>query len=185
MIAKALNCNLISIHAPHTRCDSARPHVYCPCFYFNPRTSHEVRRLLFRLRTCIFLNFNPRTSHEVRPKDVDNLTVSPDISIHAPHTRCDNQNIYAFVAQISFQSTHLTRGATLRYKVSGATVNISIHAPHTRCDPKSKSLTITSIFISIHAPHTRCDFRLHRLMPTIQNFNPRTSHEVRPSFAST
>ncbi len=64
-VADLLVSILISIHAPHTRCDKCRLTLTRLKPYFNPRTSYEVRHG--------FLNqlghgpdFNPRTSYEVR-----------------------------------------------------------------------------------------------------------------------
>ena len=54
---------------------------------FNPRTSHEVRPYQAEIQAHQ-QNFNPRTSHEVRLSDSIG-SASVNISIHAPHTRCD------------------------------------------------------------------------------------------------
>ena len=56
----------ISIHAPRVRCDTLLSMLFLHFFYFNPRTSCEVRPILF-LHVLYFKN----------------------ISIHAPRVRCD------------------------------------------------------------------------------------------------
>src|SRR5699024_1035419 len=59
-----------------------------------------------------------------------------DISIHAPHARCDSKWSRSLSCVLSFQSTHLMRGATLQRLASDLALSISIHAPHARCDSK-------------------------------------------------
>ena len=77
------------------------------------------------------------------------------ISIHAPHARCDNDGE---------QGTKL--------------IIISIHAPHARCDPK-RFANIAQKAISIHAPHARCDIVKTVFDREMADFNPRTPCEVR------
>ena len=149
----------ISIHTPHTRCDS----LILGCFPqliifqsthlirgvtwylnlwssemgrdFNPHTSYEV------WQTCIGLEFqgmpyfNPHTSYEVWPplvifmvkgtlfqsthliRGVTGVAAAATkaafaISIHTPHTRCDNLELVNSNNVVKFQSTHLIRGVT-------------------------------------------------------------------------
>ena len=147
--------------------------------YFNPRTSHEVRQKAFRASPSAARHFNPRTSHEVRQK---------------------TNFFYGYVFE--FQSTHLSRGATegggnigdfdmisihapltrcdIGTEATRAGIIISIHAPLTRCDPPFFGAKI-SVSISIHAPLTRCDVFSPDFRYFSGNFNPRTSHEVRPT----
>ena len=125
-----------------------------------------------------------------------------EISIHAPHSRCDNLRKCKGKTGI-FQSTHLIRGATLELVSDAlAAVSISIHAPHSRCD-RTACKARRRLSISIHAPHSRCDqgfytdashagISIHAphsrcdsissicRSPHNQYFNPRTSFEVRP-----
>ena len=82
-------CWAISIHAPRVRCD---------------------KLLTLKLRTHYY--FNPRTSCEVRP-DVPRLAaLFTRISIHAPRVRCDFFYCIFFHFHLIFQSTHLVWGAT-------------------------------------------------------------------------
>ena len=146
--------------------------------YFNPRTSCEVRRLIWWTgrHTTIF-----QSTHLVWGATFYNFKHDKDriISIHAPRVRCDDEMAhgvtcnYYFNPRTScevrralhcnafwfslFQSTHLVWGATWLYR-----------------------LTITVITISIHAPRVRCDFLHFLLLSIVCYFNPRTSCEVRP-----
>ena len=124
----------ISIHAPRVRCDSSDLVMISPFFYFNPRTSCEVRHISSfsnrkeliisihapRVR-CDFVSwlvlylvsyFNPRTSCEVRHKLFIPLRIAY-ISIHAPRVRCDIEQCWHSECGSAFQSTHLVWGATL------------------------------------------------------------------------
>ena len=82
--------------------------------------------------------------------------------------------------RILFQSTHLLRGATVRYMDDFILVHISIHAPLTRCDMPDVRKEFMGL-ISIHAPLTRCDKRCYQRRRRKAYFNPRTSYEVRPA----
>ena len=79
------------------------------------------------------------------------------ISIHAPHTGCDDQGLQLIAVAAGFQSTHPTRGATRSLK-------------------KKHDLNL----ISIHAPHTGCDTYRRLVARICRDFNPRTPHGVRP-----
>ena len=102
---------LVSIHAPHTGCDTPAAAAACARRSFNPRTPHGVRHHLLCKSLCKNQRFNPRTPHGVR-RGADHIAVGVvAVSIHAPHTGCD-----------ILQSLHsLAR-------------HVSIHAPHTGCD---------------------------------------------------
>ena len=122
--------SVISIHAPHARCDIL-------CFYLAKTT----------------LNFNPRTSCEVRHPWLSSKIPNYIISIHAPHARCDHKSltkridsnyfnprtscevrlaIICFTKSSLFQSTHLMRGATRR---SWIYQRIRLHFnPRTSCE---------------------------------------------------
>ena len=56
---------------------------------------------------------------------------------------------------------------------------ISIHAPRVRCDHLFYHHLPCNIDISIHAPRVRCDLKNGQMKALTQNFNPRTSCEVR------
>ena len=101
----------------------------------------------------------------------------------------------------TFQSTHLVWGATITVLFFFAYSAISIHAPRVRCDAGTYRINITfKLFqsthlvwgatmkkficwlfniISIHAPRVRCDADLTSTLPPNNDFNPRTSCEVR------
>ena len=168
----------ISIHAPRVRCDynhHRHPHTK---YYFNPRTSCEVRRNALRPILRREYHFNPRTSCEVRRDgyqipDFQTTFQSTHlvwgatelklwriwfyfISIHAPRVRCDILLFYNISVCMIFQSTHLVWGATTSSFVSGSQINISIHAPRVRCDYDGV-FVFMDIDISIHAPRVRCD----------------------------
>ena len=83
----------------------------------------------------------------------------PDISIHAPHTRSDDNPHPSLIAAI-FQSTPLIRGATCVAVGIFIGMKISIHAPHTRSDVSVTTQDSEVVEISIHAPHTRSDTTL-------------------------
>ena len=145
--------------------------------------------------------FNPRTSCEVR-HCVHQLSFRcSNISIHAPRVRCDHKKIeksemnYYFNPRTScevrliiwvfyapffrFQSTHLVWGATSGSNTSQLIEKISIHAPRVRCDYWNKDDDPYDLRISIHAPRVRCDLYTKSKVRLLQNFNPRTSCEVR------
>ena len=148
--------------------------------------------------------FNPRTSCEVRHAGWASTFGTGAISIHAPRVRCDTIGNIAIINILIFQSTHLVWGATWvisrismgmtyfnprtscevrRYKnllieeidlfqsthlVWGATPKlhknikqlvISIHAPRVRCDSEPMDYRVLC-YISIHAPRVRCDILL-------------------------
>ena len=101
--------------------------------------------------------FNPRTSYEVRRPGEITVTITLNISIHAPLTRCDRPKDYVY------------RG--LR--------QISIHAPLTRCDPRLPIFPAGSaIFQSTHLLRGATD-QYEEEKEDTDDFNPRTSYEVR------
>ena len=109
-LCRGLKMKLISIHAPHARCDMHHPFLYLAVWHFNPRTSCEVRQqpqLLLRP----LINFNPRTSCEVRRyyclRFQQSLYFNPRTSCEVRHITNSNN-----VDVAPFQSTHLMRGAT-------------------------------------------------------------------------
>ena len=121
-----------------------------------------------------------QSTHLIRgATEIDRYLISVgDVSIHAPHTRCDIivlkliifmtsfnprtsyevrlYHIQSLITIQMFQSTHLIRGATTDKELDTSTEGVSIHAPHTRCD----------------------SFFLQPVL-SLLGFNPRTSYEVR------
>ena len=123
----------ISIHAPREGCDSFISTRNTSGRYFNPRTPRGVRPDQSGSAGDSARNFNPRTPRGVR-----------------------REELRYTILDISFQSTHPARGATLR-----AVDQLRLRV------------------ISIHAPREGCDRTTGRLEPTTPNFNPRTPRGVR------
>ncbi len=80
---------------------------------------------------------------------------------------------------LRFQSTLLTRGATVCVLCVVRSCNISIHAPHARSDLVFFGRGAVDFRISIHAPHARSDVGLQTHIPLPIDFNPRSSREER------
>ena len=81
---------------------------------------------------------------------------------------------------MTFQSTHLLRGATKTTKNAHTAAKISIHAPLARCDKDDQKCPHSRPNFN---PRTSCEVRRpgHRRRPGHCHFNPRTSCEVRQS----
>ena len=148
-------------------------------FYFNPRTSCEVRRIDpaslsgFDIFQSTHLVWGATSIYSLAPQ-------FSFISIHAPRVRCDigrfgkiylllhfnprtscevrHSNIFHFILPFTFQSTHLVWGATSCVFIFWRKRAISIHAPRVRCDTINRSKSCRKLY-----------------------FNPRTSCEVRPN----
>ena len=102
------------------------------------------------------------------------------ISIHTPLTRCDLATYIEIVIIHTFQSTHLSRGATCLIKIQQKQSKFqSTHLSRGATMPKC--CFEHSMQISIHTPLTRCDATKLLTNITVMNFNPHTSHEVRPT----
>ena len=146
--------------------------------HFNPRTSYEMRPVVFKthfLIACISIHaprmrcdirwlfersllyyFNPRTSYEMRLCD----------SVQTPYNHSDFNPRTSYEMRLTknkikkahalFQSTHLVWDATL-----------------------AGSLIEANKAISIHAPRMRCDREMRDRVSITTNFNPRTSYEMR------
>ena len=177
---------MISIHAPRVRCDNfeARKSICMPCISIHaPRVRCDTSRLSIVSRFIFY--FNPRTSCEVRQYIPFLTNPCPFISIHAPRVRCDVLFVYLFNISIGI-SIHAPR---VRCDKSADTVrsarDISIHAPRVRCDQVFLSHHYRRHQISIHAPRVRCDFRLRSTARIVLYFNPRTSCEVRRTISHT
>ena len=150
-----------------------------PCqTYFNSRTSCEVRHSFNDVFGGV-MDFNSRTSCEVRrSRNVSRpfgvtfqlthllrgatwVAINPIlqfISTHAPLARCDESELFRLFQLRPFQLTHLLRGATF-----------------------TETMHDTAVRISTHAPLARCDERYKKEEANGQNFNSRTSCEVRPA----
>ena len=102
---------LISIHAPHTGCDIQEPRPPAQRIYFNPRTPYGVR-LIIRVHCPKHGTF--QSTHPIRGATTHSGTLPEAryISIHAPHTGCDLNDVLAMDDCHIFQSTHPIRGAT-------------------------------------------------------------------------
>ena len=79
-----------------------------------------------------------------------------------------------------FQLTHLLRGATIMFGNFLMILQISTHAPLARCDAYEQLCNLGNP-ISTHAPLARCDVVVLAVQINVQNFNSRTSCEVRHS----
>ena len=88
---RAINANVISIHAPLAGCDAKSAATPSRRINFNPRTPCGVRHFRAWLR---------------KP--------TQEISIHAPLAGCDLARALVDARNAEFQSTHPLRGATRR-----------------------------------------------------------------------
>ena len=124
-------------------------------------------------------DFNPRTSCEVRLKIIKSL--HDKVTFQSTHLlRGATGNPSSCMRFSIFQSTHLLRGATVGLGVMQTRDSISIHAPLARCDCRYCGYIISILNFN---PRTSCEVR-----PTSSTcngcatyFNPRTSCEVRPA----
>ena len=129
--------SVISIHAPHKGCDRNASRRIGRYLHFNPRTPQGVRPFAIGILKFPH-NFNPRTPQGVRPSSFPRFRTARMISIHAPHKGCDKisavpvhshphfnprtpqgvrlRGANPLCHRIGFQSTHPTRGATIRKK---------------------------------------------------------------------
>ena len=146
----------ISIHAPRVRCDDLSPFLLQ--YFFEFQSTHLVWGATFLSRIYNFrcFYFNPRTSCEVRPRfSRFFIAASSFQSTHLvwgatwilksggkrkwhfnPRTSCEVRQavILMVLMYLSFQSTHLVWGATMNMPYSTINCYISIHAPRVRCD---------------------------------------------------
>ncbi len=130
-------------------------HSHGPAFYFNSRTSCEVRQRMQQTAQGV-QNFNSRTSCEVRHKVLTGKSEPQKISTHAPLARCDVQ-LAQFVHIAQFISTHAPLARCDIAQVRHNCVSkISTHAPLARCD-SARNLKCSRSAISTHAPLARCD----------------------------
>ena len=151
---------LISIHAPLTRCDGKQATI--PALWIisihAPLTRCDFNGSAFYANCCA--NFNPRTSYEVRRASKQmTVTAEPDFNPRTSYEVRLEIGTWG-IWLLEFQSTHLLRGATYSEKAYNYYNRISIHAPLTRCDLFQQKMSMLT-----------------------ENFNPRTSYEVRPEIA--
>ena len=147
----------VSTHAPLARCDISpfvKP-ISSTCF--NSRTSCEVRRIRPGVQ-LLAPGFNSRTSCEVRHVRAKRPLAQSLVSTHTPLARCDDTGMHD----------------------NNIDSDISTHAPLARCDNTGGD-DDDKPPISTHAPLARCDSAAFLSAAGIgQNFNSRTSCEVRP-----
>ena len=144
----------ISTHAPLARCDDEGRAELSADRHFNSRTSCEVRRdaLLYGDWASFISTHAPLARCDnIRPREVGDK----EISTHAPLARCDHR-----------QMVHPEKPV------------ISTHAPLARCDGVCESIC-GRIEISTHAPLARCDKSKIERIAEQEDFNSRTSCEVR------
>ena len=122
-----------SIHAPHAGCDRWYSCRIFPHPNFNPRTSYEVRQYIIHMLVCVapfqsthlmrgatyiiqmFVCTCPfQSTHLMRgaTRRFEPYGKGCEISIHAPHARCDQEVKTMKKSKHLFQPTHLMRGAT-------------------------------------------------------------------------
>ncbi len=140
---------IISIHAPRMRCDKTLTRFLWSSYYFNPRTSYEMRPN-GKHETLHAKYFNPRTSYEMRQRICFSFAYihyfNPRTSYEMRHdTTGGTCTIEAF------QSTHLVWDATFCTAFQRVPTVISIHAPRMRCDCLDFSCNVVnSRFQSTH-----------------------------------
>ena len=144
-----------SIHAPLTRGDDIIVAEYYTTTVFNPRPSHEgrpktasrsVRKAGFQSTplsrgathpltylVCHYFIFNPRPSHEGRLNHFRPCLIKPVFNPRPSHEG-RRASIWSYAEVLCFQSTPLSRGATLLDSYIAYTYRFSIHAPLTRGD---------------------------------------------------
>ena len=172
------------------------------CFYFNPRSSCEERRLRRPPAAPETSYFNPRSSCEERPErradhDTDGVDFNPrssceerlkpcpfcghelTISIHAPHARSDWEGAIVMSKWYIFQSTLLMRGATRsrrRYRHCPAFQSTLLMRGATlRIVTRGVCMTFQSTLLMRGATRRIC----RQPSQHWQNFNPRSSCEER------
>ena len=146
---------MISIHAPHARCDKRRKQHGRSLVNFNPRTSCEVRPLDIN-NSLLVSKF--QSTHLMRGATLANLPVRrfPAISIHAPHARCDDMTANVTTRKWDFNPrTSCEVRPNCLYRV----IHLTNFNPRTSCEVRRAlpSCPMGREHISIHAPHARCD----------------------------
>ena len=144
----------ISIHAPRTGSDwsfAAAPAAFVPFQSTLPARGATGARNV----SCNRNYFNPRSPHGERHRLTGNSTPSKMISIHAPRTGSDAEQLAKALIN-----------------------NISIHAPRTGSD-KTRYPWTELTEISIHAPRTGSDLRTGKNRNAACYFNPRSPHGER------
>ena len=144
--------------------------------HFNSRTSCEVRQSA-RSTGRREIHFNSRTSCEVRHQKTRRGSGNADFN---SRTSCEVRHIRSWQTPhtVRFQLTHLLRGATIDLDGEDYNELISTHAPLARCDDRVAAV-VELEKISTHAPLARCDLCSTNNCPLYNDFNSRTSCEVR------
>ena len=146
---------IISIHAPHVRCDDKGTMQY-----------------------LLQANFNPRTPCEVRLGQFATVVIGVEISIHAPHARCDTTKKAIYFPGGNFNPR--TPCEVRLAKTDGKRETTSFQSTHPMRGATKICIYIRNIAaISIHAPHARCDYSVGKFCYHSRHFNPRTPCEVR------
>ena len=175
-------------------------HTTMGVYYFNSRTSCEVRRIFC---SQAFQAFSFQLTHLLRGATVSQNPVrhAGHISTHAPLARCD-ESLFAFLDNSEI-STHAPLArcdmlAWVMYRTgrnfnsrTSCEVRLGWLVPEnnaenfnsrTSCEVR-RTRTIwacTRWKISTHAPLARCDQYVRKQLRTLLHFNSRTSCEVRP-----
>ena len=129
----------ISIHAPRTGSDNARPRFNGRRHNFNPRSPHGERPP----RTCglsVCASFQSTLPARGATKSRAEQKRAAQISIHAPRTGSDAPSLRPRRFMEQFQSTLPARGATDVQALLRAFLCISIHAPRTGSDTDKRRL---------------------------------------------
>ena len=124
----------ISTHTPHARCDiSSLDYDFYQRQFLLTHLMRGVTRAVFPTvqKLLIFL-----LTHLMRgvTEFASYTELSPGISTHTPHARCDVNGNWA-----------------------NTSVFISTHTPHARCDTMRLKNSDNHL-ISTHTPHARCDW---------------------------
>ena len=103
----------ISIHAPHTGCDTLTAPYVARLRLF--QSTHPTRGATRQnVRRGLGIKISIHAPHTGCDTVLANVFQEPLISIHAPHTGCDASLPPCSDRSPGFQSTHPTRGATAK-----------------------------------------------------------------------
>ena len=146
------------------------------CF-FNPRPSHEGRLMSSSFRTHTEI-FNPRPSHEGRLGLPFYISFKIIFNPRPSHEgRPYSSGVRAPLAV--FQSTPLSRGATCGINFFTCDAAFSIHAPLTRGDRDRCSHETTGEIFNPRPSHEGRPSSFAAYFSSFIVFNPRPSHEGR------
>ena len=168
----------ISIHTPHTRCDSERNSHGIISPQISIHTPHTRCDAVDSIVLNDYCNFNPHTSYEVWPDSVINIWFIMNFNPHTSYEVWLLPMIRARCLPLYF-NPHTSYEVWLK-SVLGRIVAfvISIHTPHTRCDRfRSLAFQLAVWFQSTHLIRgVTAVFKLFK--STLVYFNPHTSYEV-------